>query len=628
MENTGSSQQLSKIKNSVRRQGLLAVFVLILAVVIVVAMTTAWYNNIVHTSGLVFESASWGFDGQVQVSEAPVKAAPGDSGNIYLKVENSSDVIVDATVNISKITMETQMQKRLFFYADAYQVRNGEQMDRVYLNSLDGYTYTIFGNGNLTLTDIVHNDSQLKWQWVYDVLGYYVRGTGNPDGTVEIEEYLRPIEYHYDEALTTFEKTGSLALKTVDGKLSAADFIKQFSATDGYAGTIDPATKTAAGYYQVSVDEDGYGIWAYLSSYSDIVADTHWDTQMGIRAAQAESDPEMDPDTYMARLTVSGQKSNVDVQVVSTQKRLEQLLTSQENVVLRLAQDISMDPVTITSGKKVMLDLDGNTLTTNGAMLMDLQEGSCVTVYNGALAGDGNIGFLSTGAELTLHGVTGEGMKRIVTLQDSYGQGIDSKLSMIGCNFNVQQAAVYLAGNADMSEQMTQVVIEDCVLEGGYSGLLGNGNSENAGVDVTVINSTIKGYYTSIYFPSRDSVMTITNSHLEGITGLVVKGGHVTLISCEVKGTGARGEPAYNANGFSDTGDGVYVEANYETEILVELYGNCKVSSENGIAVRKYMPDATNATIAIYGGEYDTTVTEYIAAEAKSTDGGYIVTMK
>ena len=358
------------------------------------------------------------------------------------------------------------------------------------------------------------------------------------------------------------------------------------------------------------------------------MAETFWDTQLGQRAAQAETDPEIEPETYMARLTVSGQKSNVDVQVVSTQKRLEELLTSPDNVVLRLAQDVSMDPVTVTAGKKIMLDLDGNTLTTSGAMLMDLQEGSSVTMYNGALAGDGNIGFLSTGAELTLHGVTGEGMKRIVTLQDNYGQGVDSKLTMIGCNFKTQQTAVYLVGNAGMSEQLTQVVIEDCVLEGDYAGVTGNGNATSAGVDVTVINSTVKGYYTSIYFPNRDSVMTITNSHLEGITGIAIKAGHVTMINCTVKGTGERGEPKYEVSGFSDTGDGVYVEANYETEILVELYGNCDVSSENGLAVRKYMPDATNATIAIYGGKYSTTVSEFIAESAKSGDGGYTVTMK
>ena len=628
MENRNGNQRLNKVKNSVRKQGLLAVFVLILAVVVVVTMTTAWYNNIVHTSGLVFESASWGFNGQVQVSEAPVKAAPGDSGNIYLTVENNSEQIVDATVNVSKITMDPQMQKRLFFYADAYQVRNAEQMSRVYINSQEGYTYTIFGNGNLTLTDIVHNDSQLKWQWVYDVLGYYVRGTVKDDGTVDIEEYLRPIEYGYDEVLTTFKKSGNMELETVDGKLSAEDYLKQLSATDGYVGTIDPATKTAAGFYQVDVDKDGYGVWAYLSTYSDIVAETYWDTQLGEKAAQAEKDPEVKLDQYMARLTVSGQKSNVDVQVVSTQKRLEELLSSPEHVVLRLAEDVTMDPVAVTAGKKIMLDLDGNTLKTNGAMLMDLQEGSSVTVYNGALEGEGNIGFVSAGAELTLHNVTAEGMKRIVTLQDNYGQGIDSKLTMIGCNFNVQDMAVYLVGNGAKSEQLTQVVIEDCVLEGGYAGLAGNGTSTNAGVDVTVINSTLKGKYTGIYFPMRDSKMTLTNSKLEGITGLVVKGGHVTLISCEVKGTGARSEPVYNNSGFSDTGDGVYVEANYETEILVELYGNCKVTSENALAVRKYMPDATNATIAIYGGTYDTSVSEFIAESAKSTDGGYTVTMK
>lgn len=628
MEQTNNDQRLREVKKNIRRQALLAVFVLILAVVVVVTMTTAWYNNIVHTGGLVFESASWGFEGQVQVSDAPIKAAPGDSGNIYLTVENNSEVIVDATVNVSKITMDTQMQKRLFFYVDAYQVRNAEQMDRVYLNSQDGYTYTIFDNGKLTLTDGVHNDSQLKWHWVYDVLGYYVRGTAKPDGTVEVEEYLRPIEYDYDEARTTFQKTGSMALETVDGVMTAAEFLTQLSATDGYAGTIDPATVTAAGFYQVDVDENGYGVWAYLSTYSDIVTETYWDTQLGERAAQAENDPSLTPETYVARLTVSGQKSDVDVQVVSTQKRLEELLTSQDNVVLRLTQDMTMDPVAVEAGKRIMLDLDGNTLTTTGAMLMDLQEGSKVTVYNGALAGDGNIGFMSCGAELTLHDVTAEGLKRVVTLQDNYGQGVDSKLTVIGCHFKVQQTPILLSGNNTMSEQMTEVVIEDSVLEGDYAGLAGNGNAVNAGVNVTVINSTLKGGYAGVYYPMRDSVMTVTNSVLEGITGLVVKGGHVELISSEVRGTGPAGEPAYNPNGFSDTGDGIYVEANYETEISVELYGNCKVTSANALAVRKYMPDATNATIAIYGGNFSSSVSDYIAEGATSDNGGFTVTME
>lgn len=627
MENTDNNQRLSAVKKNIRRQALLAVFILILAVVVVVTMTTAWYTNIAHTSGLVFEAASWGFDGQIQVTNTPIQAAPGDSGNIYLQVENNGESIVDATVNISKITMDAQMQKRLFFYADAYQVRNDEQMERVYINSQDGYTYTIFGNGNLTLSDVVHNGSQLKWQWVYDVLGYYVRGTGRDNGTVEIEEYLRPIEYDYDEALTTFKKTGGMELETVDGKITAADYLAQISATDGYAGTIDPETKTAAGFYKVDVDEDGYGVWAYLSNYSDIVTETYWDTQLGEQAAQAKEDPTVTPQTYMARVTVSGQKSDVDVQVVSTPQRLEELLVSQDDAVVRLSQSVTMDPIVLSAGKRVMLDLDGHTLTTSGAMLMDLQEGSSVTVYNGALAGEGNVGFMSSGAELTLHNVTAEGMKRVVTLQDNYGKGVDSKLTMIGCNFKTQDMAVFMVGNGAKSEQMTQVVIEDCVLEGGYAALAGNGTSTNSGVEATVINSTLTGKYTAVYFPMANSRMTVTNSVLEGITGLVVKGGHVKLISSQVKGTGPYTEPAYNNSGFTDTGDGVYVEANYDTEILVELYGDCKVTSEHARAVRKYMADAP-ATIAIYGGSFSTSVSEYIADGAKSTDGGYTVTME
>ena len=626
MEN--NDQQLNAVKKNILRQGLLAVFVLILAVVVVVTITTAWYNNIVHTSGLVFESASWGFDGKIEVSETPIKAAPGDSGNIYLTMENESEVIVDATVNISKSTMDVQMQKRLFFYADAYQVRNEEQMDRVYLNSQDGYTYTIFGNGNLTLTDTVHNDSQLKWQWVYDVLGYYVRGTVKADGTVDIEEYLRPIEYDYDESLTTFKKTNGMELDTVDGKVSVGEYLKKISAKDGYKGTIDPSTKTAAGFYKVDVDADGYGIWAYMCSYSDIVADTYWDTQLGEQAIKAETDPQIKLDTYMARLTVSGQKSDVDVQVVSTPKRLEDLLTSKDDVVLRLSQDITMDRATIPSGKKIMLDLDGNTLTASGSALMDLQEGSSVIVYNGELEGQGKTGFTTTGAELTLYNVTSEGMHRVVSMQDHNGQGIDSKISLIGCQLKTQQTAVYMVGNGTKSEQLTKIVIEDCQLEGDYAGLVGNGNSTNAGVDVTVINSVVKGYYSSIYFPVPDSYMTLSNCTLEGMTGLAIKSGHVKVISCDVKGTGSYNPPSYSVSGFSDTGDGVYIEANYNTEILVEIFGDTTVTSANALAVRKYKADANNATIAIYGGSFSSSVSEFIGEGAVSNNGGYTVKMQ
>ncbi len=626
-------EQLKKAKKNILRQALLAGFVAVLAIVVVVTMTTAWYNNIVHTSGLVFQSAAWGFKGQVQVTDAPIKAAPGDGGNIYLTIDNDGEDIVEATVNISKLMMSEPMQRRLFFYAEASQNRNGENMDRVYLNSQDGYTYTIFSKGNLTLTDTVHNDAQLKWQWVYDVLGYYVLGTLKDDGTVAIAEYLRPVEYDYDEARTTFKaKNGAgsaLELETVDGKTTVEAFLQQISATDGYPGTIDPATKTAGGYYKVSADENNYGVWVYLCNYSDIVSETYWDTQLGERAAAAETDPSVTPDTYTARLTVSGQKSDVDVQVISTQKRLEEALSGPEDAVLQLAQDLSIDPVVIPSGKKVLLDLNQHTLTTQGAMLMDVEEGSSVRVFDGNLEGDGVIGFTARGAELTFHNVTAQGMKRFVNLQDNYGQGTDSKVSLIGCNIKAQESAVHLVGNGSASSQLTQLIIEDSTLDCGYAGVVGNGNTVgdgNWGTDTTILNSTIKGYWTSIYMPQRNSNMTIINSILEGYTGLVLKGGYTKVIGTKITGTGAFGQPAYSNNGFTDTGDGVYVEANYTAEIVVELYGNCEVISQNALAVRKFEKDAPNATIAIYGGSYSSDVSEYLGEGAVASNGGLVVT--
>jgi hypothetical protein len=624
-----SVQRLKAAKQNILRQALLAVFVAVLAIVVVVTMTTAWYNNIVHTSGLMFQSAAWGFKGQVQVTDAPIKAAPGDKGNISLTINNDGEDIVEATVNVSKAMMSEPMQKRLFFYAQASQMRNGENVERVYLNSQEGYTYTIFSKGNLTLTDTVHNDAQLKWQWVYDVLGYYVLGTLRDDGSVEIREYLRPVEYDYDEARTTFKPqngTGSvLELETVDGKTTVEEFLQNISATDGYPGTIDPASKTAGGFYKVTADEDNYGVWVYLCNYADIASETYWDTQVGEKAAAAETDPTITLDTYTARLTVSGQKSDVDVQVISTQKRLEEALSSQEDAVLQLTQDLSMDSVVVPSGKKVLLDLNQHTLTAQGAMLMDLEEGSSVMVFGGNLEGEGIIGFTTRGAELTFHNVTAQGMKRLVTVQDNYGQGADSKISLVGCDIKAQESVVHLVGNGSASQQLTQLIVENSTLEGDYAGIVGNGNSDSCGTDTTVLNSTIKGRWASIYMPQKNSTMTIMNSTLEGYTGIVLKGGYTKIVASKITGTGAFNEPAYSNNGFTDTGDGVYVEANYTAEIVVELYGDCEVTSQNALAVRKYKEDATNATIAIYGGTYSSDVSAYLGEGAQSSNGGKVV---
>ncbi|MDO4651150.1 MAG: hypothetical protein Q4B26_21125, partial [Eubacteriales bacterium] len=171
-----SPADLQVVQKNITRQAILAGLTVVLTIVILFAMTSAWYTNIVQTSGLVFEAESWGFDGEIKVGndpDKPIMASPGEQGLVPVVVNNKSDSISAISINVSKNTMDEEMKKRLYLYVDTHMNRDGETMERVYLNNYESYTYTVFSKSNLTLTEEVSNAPQLKWQWVYDVLGYY-----------------------------------------------------------------------------------------------------------------------------------------------------------------------------------------------------------------------------------------------------------------------------------------------------------------------------------------------------------------------------------------------------------------------------------------------------------------------
>ena len=247
------NQLLAKMQKRIAIQAGLALTAIALTVVMIFAMTAAWYTNIVHTSGLTFEVEAWGFHGDIS-SDMPqsIIAGPGDDGVIDLEVDSDSDSPSAVSVSFSKTLMPEVMQQRIYFYADTQVIRNDETVERVYLNSRESYTYNLFSQGKLTLTETVHNDAQLKWHWVYDVLGYYVQGTKMSDGQdVFVTEYLRPIEYDYDKATMEYalSQTGEtiMVLKTVDGTMTPEEFLAAFSKTDGYKGEIDTTKKLEIG---------------------------------------------------------------------------------------------------------------------------------------------------------------------------------------------------------------------------------------------------------------------------------------------------------------------------------------------------------------------------------------------
>ena len=624
----GKDAKLSKVRRSVRWQAALALLTVVLTVVIVFTMTAAWYTNVVQTSGLVIQAESWGFDGQITVNNTAVTAAPGDEGSIDMQATNASAGISAVSVGVSKARMSQEMQKRLYFYADTQAKRNGEIMDRVYLNTQDSYTYTLFGGQTLTLTEELHTDVQLKWQWVYDVLGYYVLGTWSSQrNSLTAVEYLRPIEYNYDEATTTFRQNGdtvTMELQTVDGKTSVEDFLVQLSKTDGYPGQIDPTQKLGSGYYPVAVDKDGYGVYAYICTYSDIVMATQFDTQLAKTALENEKNG-VAGERYEAQLIISAQKNDENIVSVSTLAGIQDAMTLAPGTVVQLTEDMSLqstEQLVIPENTSLTLDLNGHTITTASTdRAINARPGSNLTLMNGSLAGTGSgWGVYAEGAQVDCYRVTVDGFAYGVRIgDDTKGNTLDSQVRLAECQIHATSGAVFINGNGTLSPQDTQLIIENCDLSSESYVICSNGTATGTGkwgtdiqIHHSVLTSNPAKVSAAIYHPQKNSTLTVYDSTVSGYTAMAIKGGTVRVLGSTVTGKGAQQSPGSNNSGFSDTGDAIYIEANYGYNILLTIDSatvgeetrQSVITGEQGYALQVWEKDAENVTVRIYNGDF------------------------
>lgn len=626
---------LKKAKKNIVWQAGLALVTIVLTIVLVFAMTSAWYTNIVQTSGLTFEAEAWGFDGTITVNEAPIVAGPGDDGVIGLEVASNSETITAVGIQVSKARMSPEMQNRLYFYVDTQQTRNDETMSRVYLNNQDSYIYTLFGLGNLTLTETVHNDAQLKWHWVYDVLGYYVYGVETEDGSVQISEYLRPIEYDYDQATTMLidDETGlpMMEIKTVDGVTTPEEFLVALSETDGYPGTIDVTQKLESGYYPVEVKTEGesrYGVYAYLCTYAEIELATRIDTALGKAAAEGTALQQR------VDLTISAQKNKNSTINVTSLAGLNEAIAEGQADVIQLSNNITVPEdasLTIQKDQKIMLDLNGNTVVCeHPTAAIRVDEGGSLTMMNGSVEAAPQVnaknGVWAVGAEVVMSNVIFNGFDYGVRIADDEGEAArDSRIHLINCALDGSTAAVFVKGNGTESLQETQLVVEGCTLTSDSYCISGSGNAPADGTDIQIINSTLIGnpdaYSAGIYHPQRDGRLTIYNSQITAYTAVAIKGGTVDIYGGTITGTGAAQEPTAQKSGYSDTGDGIYIEANYGHDIVLTIDGDSVIKSENGKSLQVFEPDAPNVTVRIISGVFDQVQPEaYIDAGSEQKD--------
>lgn len=578
------------------KQALFALAALATLGVLLYSLTTAWYTNVAETTELVFETESWGFEGQVKTLDTGLLLAPGQSACAALSVTNDGEQINQITVTVDKSAMPEELQKRIYFYVPAEAKESDKAADRVYLSTYSGYSYRVMPKSTLLLTADSAADAPVRCEWVYDVLGYYVYGTLDKNGQlitgregVEAPVYIRPVEYDYDKA--TFQDD---RLLTVDG-VNVEDFVKELLAADGYegAGTVKNGEYYAVNTTGTSGDEQT-GLWLYLCTQTEIEAATVLDTRIGTyryllerKDEQGSSIPLTDEQTKeyedvaellngtKATIQIAGQNLRTSIADVTAAESLTAALKRGESV--RLAGDMTLEEaITIPADKDVIIDLNGKQLTTAvvGQPVLEGAPGSSITVLNGTInGGSRDTAVHLVGSSAAFSGVTIQGRLLIDDNNENNEDAAVSVVRLSSCTLKTvgeDQVGIHVFGNGAASSSRTVLLVENCTIESTFAGILGNGSDDCYGTDIQVLNSTVKGAYAGIYQPQRGSRLLVQDSTVEGLTGIAVKGGTVTIRNCIVNGTAEKGfvptedQVKTSRNGWLDTGAGVYVEANYD----------------------------------------------------------------
>ena len=609
--------KIRQMKKAVRYQIFLAAGTLLVVIVLVFAMTSAWYTNVSKMSSLSFSVDAWGYSIEnITVPKEALAVAPGGSGVIPLRADNSTgSEKVRITVSVSKDSMLSELKQRLYFYADKTENVNNENVSRLYLGSSEtgsSYTYTLLPGQVLVLSNDYYNDVPLKWAWVYDRLGYYFYGTvtGGEYSNVAVSEYIRPIEYDLNNAVFSNGE-----LESVDG-ISLDDLLADVSSHDGYAGTVSASDAVVAlnrKYYPVSVDSEGKGIWAYFCTESEIDSGINYDsTQLAAIASNIN-----------VTLTIEAENIPVVIEEAGTDFDLRKALLDPDIDVVQLQNDIDLSTTfNVSANMNGTIDLNGNDITYTGAdasyAIMHVDEGAVLTVMNGTVhgtggnsssAGSGNtssIAFECTGADLTISGVTIDNVGSAVIATDSQSSGRDSNIRLFNCNIDTQNTSLFVMGNNTASDAPTHLIVEGCSVSSGYIAVSGNGNANNRGTEYVLIDSTLYGYWAALYQPHHNASTLISGCTLSGYTGIAVKGGVVTVNNSNITGTGAYHAAARANSGWTDTGDGIYIEAGYDWNASVTVKGNSTVQSVNAYAAELFGAEGCgDGKLYIYGGTYE-----------------------
>jgi hypothetical protein len=433
--------------------------------------------------------------------------------------------------------MSEELQKRIYFYIDASQVKNEETVSRIYLaaNGLeDSYSYSILPGQKLIWTEDYASHTPIKWEMVYDMEGYYFYGTvaagsiteasstgsGENTNKVEVLEYLRPIQYDFDTAVygTVEDSEDSRTTPQYQqllkvGNQTVEDFLTEIFKTDGYAGTYQGKDETAEDtvknyvvitsdnvshiYYPVQVDEEGKGVWAYLCTYGEIMSGFDYDEKL-----ESLVDNEI-----QAAITLTAVNGTTNSKIVTDEEELRQALNDSTTQTISLGNAITLSStLEITKGSYV-LNLNGFGIEGKEVVepLLQVDSGASLTVLNGTLQttqtdtnGTARSGQVTSNETLqtTQTGILVEGGYLTlghVTLQGSAGIVIQDHVQMVPQSETQNESETETQTEISKGTLDSQVMITNSTITttGDSLLVLGNGSATDTRTRVVIQDSKL-----------------------------------------------------------------------------------------------------------------------------------------
>ena len=219
--------------------------------------------------------------------------------------------------------------------------------------------------------------------------------------------------------------------------------------------------------------------------------------------------------------------------IVADSAALNAMLANDEPEVEIILNDNITSNIAIPAGKKVTLDLGGNsarTITASG-------EGSEVVIKNGTVESGSRVAALavSGGAKAVIE----DGADIVGTRNNGVEISSGSEVVVNGGNISAQEAGIYPSGGAVLTINGGTI---SCVDNGG---LMMNGTAGKGGNTVVMNGGRIEGHITSagylacgVYLPN-DDVFTMNGGEIisDGV-GIVLRGGKAILNGGVVEGNG------------------------------------------------------------------------------------------